>query len=94
MLTETIAKDSLLLISGHMPTIPGSSINLIKNPQIEHFKRASNLWTCIKKEFQKTEVAKNILLDLEKHLVMKLFKPFLGTNFRHISKKMMILLGV
>lgn len=86
MLTETIAKDSVLLISGHMPTILGSSIDLIKNTQIEHFKRASNLWTCIKKEFQKTEVAKNILLDLEKtpsnEIVQAIFRHQLSTHLK------------
>ena len=90
MLTETIAKDSVLLISGHMPTILGSSlgssIDLTKNTQIEHFKRASNLWTCIKKEFQKTEVAQNILLDLEKtpsnEIVQAIFRHQLSTHLK------------
>ena len=65
MLTENIAQDAVLLISQHMQSIVNDPKEVLRKSKDEQFQCAGNLWGCIKTKFQVTEVARNIVLDLE-----------------------------
>ena len=65
MITENIAKEAALLLSKQLLHTLQDSTDGIKSMHLEQFKRARSLWNYIKKEFQATEVARNIVLDME-----------------------------
>ncbi len=86
MITENIAKEAALLLSEQLLHILQDSTNLIKNKHLEQFKRASNLWLHVKKEFQATEVARNIVLDMEatpdNEIVLAIFRHQLSKHLK------------
>lgn len=86
MLTENIAQDAALLISEEMLHVVQGSTYLVKDIHVEQFERASSLWRCIKSEFQTTEVARKISLDMEatpdNEIVQAIFRHQLSKHLK------------
>lgn len=65
MITENIARDIALLMGSYMPDFIRSFAKDLKNTDIQQLKRAKSLWHCIKTEFERFEISRNIAIDLE-----------------------------